>query len=70
MVRQSGGVGGLLPPIVKGIESGDRSFDGFFGYIEKYKKFADVQFGFDSHFQIIFQTLWKHVIQVTVEGPN
>jgi len=29
VVRQSGGVGGLLPPIVKGIESGDRGFDDF-----------------------------------------
>ena len=33
-------------------------FDEFFGYIEKYKKFAEVPFGFDSDFEIIFQTLW------------
>ena len=30
MVRQSGGVGGLLPPIMKGDESKGIGFDAFF----------------------------------------
>ena len=35
-------------------------FDEFFGYIEKYKKFAEVPVETDSDFEIIFQTLWHY----------